>query len=56
MMVGWPQGIYLALVLIGLGVAAAKHGQPKTGTYSFWVSLPASAILLGLLAWGGFFG
>lgn len=53
---GWPQYAYLALTFIGLGMAAEQHGKPKTGTHSFWATLIATALLLGLLWAGGFFG
>lgn len=47
--------LYLALVALGLGLILGKHGEPKTGKYSFWLQLAASAIPCGLLYWGGFF-
>jgi hypothetical protein len=48
--------IYLALVVLGLGVELAKDGQPKTGKHSFCWQLVGVAIPCGLLYWGGFFG
>ncbi len=51
-----PQIIYLALMLFGLGVELAKHGQPKKGNHSFPWTLFGAAIVFVLLAWGGFFG
>lgn len=50
-----PQLIYLALTCLGLGMALAKHGQPKDDSHSFWWTLTASGICIGLLYWGGFF-
>lgn len=50
----WPQIVYLALVMMGVGVALAKHGEPRT-PYSAWGTLLATAICLGLLWAGGFF-
>lgn len=54
MVLGWPQGIYLALTAVGLGVTIAKHGEPK-GNYSVGTALVSLAITLPLLWWGGFF-
>ncbi len=51
-----PQIIYLALNAIGLGVALAKHGQPRDENYNFFMSSIAAGIQIALLAWGGFFG
>ena len=51
----WPQAIYIALTLIGLGVAFQQHGSPKTGQHNAWATLLASAIIISLLYWGGFF-
>lgn len=52
---GWPQLIYLALLVLGAGMELARHGQPKTGEHNVITTLIASAIILALLAWGGFF-
>lgn len=49
-----PSVIYLALVLISLGMVASKHGQPA-GRYNFVTSLIAMWVVLAILAWGGFF-
>ena len=46
---------YLALVFIGLGVAAAKHGEPCTGCYSIWTDLFGSALSLFIHYKGNFF-
>ena len=40
---------------IGLGISAAKHGQPRTNNYNFWGTLIATAIEVGLLWWAGLF-
>lgn len=50
----WPQLMYLALCFMSLGVAAAKHGQPRE-PWSFWGALVNLAIVLPLLWAGGFF-
>lgn len=51
----WPQVVFLAMTLVGLGIALQRHGQPRTGTESIWGSLIGQAIVLGLMYWGGFF-
>lgn len=55
MIMHWPQLVWLALVMIGLGVDVARHGQPKTGKYNFWSSLAAIPIAIAILYFGGFF-
>lgn len=50
----WPQLIYLALVVIGLTLAAVNHGRPRE-EYHFGLSLFAAVAILGILYWGGFF-
>lgn len=51
----WPQTIWIVLVLIGLGVTIAKHGQPYSYPYSIWTFLVRTATSVVLLAYGGFF-
>jgi hypothetical protein len=51
---GVPQVIYLALIILGLGIAIAKHGQPRDN-YNGGVTFIAAIIELALLYWGGFF-
>lgn len=53
MNIGWPEGIYLAIVFIGLGVTIARHGQ--TREYDALNALISTALGLSLLYWGGFF-
>lgn len=55
LVIGWPQGIYLALTLFGLGVVVAKHGKPREA-YDATITTIGTALILGLLYWGGFFG
>lgn len=50
-----PQLIFLALMIMGLGVALAKDGEPRDGHHSFFISLVVTSISAGLLWWGGFF-
>lgn len=46
--------LFVAWLLLSLGCYLAKHGEPKTGNYSFWVAL-ISSVLQVLLLWGGGF-
>lgn len=55
MHIGWPQGIILGLMLLADGMALAKHGEPKESDYNILASLAGTAIMVGLLYWGGFF-
>lgn len=52
---GIPQILYLALILMGLGVHLAKDGQPRTDKYSFWGQLFITIITVYILYKGGFF-
>jgi len=54
-MMGAPQIIYLLILGIGLGSSLVNHGQPKKGNESFFLTLFASGISIGLMIWGGFF-
>jgi hypothetical protein len=50
-----PQFVMVCLVFIGLGMAIAKHGDPKTGNENFFVTLISTAIGHAILYWGGFY-
>jgi hypothetical protein len=50
----WPQFTYIALILLGLGVCIAKHGQPR-GPHNLVTDLISTALVLWLLIAGGFF-
>lgn len=51
-----PQIIYLCLMLIGIGVDAQRHGEPKkSGTHNFGTDIITYMLGFGLLYWGGFF-
>lgn len=50
------QIIYVGLTLIGVGLAAGKHGQPRTDKWNVWATLIAAVIDIAILAFGGFFG
>lgn len=56
MSIGWPEGIYLTILILGVGVAIARFGEPKKrDTYDIADVLISPAIVLALLWWGGFF-
>jgi hypothetical protein len=54
MHIGWPQGIYLALVFLSLGIGIANHGRPRP-PYNGGLHVVGVLIVLPLLYWGGFF-
>lgn len=56
MKLGIWQIIYVSLTLIGIGLAAGKHGQPRTDKWNVLATLIAGAIDITILAFGGFFG
>ncbi len=51
--IGWPQAIYLCLVLYGVALAIIKHGEEDTT--NAYTSITASILVVALLIWGGFF-
>ncbi len=50
-----PQIIWIIWMCMALGVAVARHGEPREKTWNFWALLQVVAMLAGLLYWGGFF-
>lgn len=52
---GIPQIIFTAWLLVGLGIALARHGQVKTIRINAGLNLLRTAIAGALLWWGGFF-
>lgn len=52
--VHWPQAIYLLLSFIGLMASLVNHGKPSEPE-DFSKTLLATAVVMGLLVWGGFF-
>lgn len=54
MNIGLPQGIILFFMVLNLGTAIAKHGQPKNN-YSAGIAFIDLCINIALLYWGGFF-
>ena len=53
---GFCQLALTALYLMSLGIHLTRHGEPKTGKYSFWIALISCAIEFSLLYFGGFYG
>jgi len=51
----WPQVTVLVLMLIGLGINMAEHGEEKTEKKNFWVRLLSAGLTFWLLYVGGFF-
>lgn len=52
--IGWPQAVYLALSIFGLGFYAVKHGTPRD-PYHFGWAIFGEFCLISLLYCGGFF-
>ena len=52
-MIVWPVYTYLALVLIGLGISLAKHGEDYR--INFWSTLISTLVVQFLLYKGGFY-
>ena len=50
----WPQYTYIGLIIFGLGIGLAKHGQPR-GPHNIVTDLIAAALVFWLLIAGGFF-
>jgi LPXTG-motif cell wall-anchored protein len=52
---GWPQILWIVLAALGVGIAIANHGKPKTGRENAWSTIIATALAWALLSAGGFF-
>lgn len=52
----WPQWTVVALMALGLLLAAVLHGKDRTGKTSFPVIFVRYLLTVFLLAMGGFFG
>ena len=50
-----PQIILIVILALDLGLIMAKHGEEKKGEHNFFVNLFSTAVMVGLLIWGGFF-
>lgn len=55
MSVGWPEGIWFAMMGLYLLGAALLDGQPKRDRHSLSLAMLSAALSFGLLWWGGFF-
>lgn len=55
MYLGLPQIVYLALVVLSLGITAANHGRPREEKYNFFVTFIAAVVDISIVYWGGFF-
>lgn len=55
MIIGWPQGIVLFLIVLGLGIDLAKHGKTEIEKHNFFFTLSVQIMFIALLYWGGFF-
>jgi hypothetical protein len=58
MHIGWPEGLMLGWIAIQLTVSATNDGQPLKPPYDcyrFGLTALRTAIIRGLLYWGGFF-
>lgn len=51
---GWPQWTVIVLLILGVGIALATDGQPRS-RQSFVTTLISSVIMWWLLWMGGFF-
>ena len=51
-----PQIIMIVIYGLNLGISLTRHGEPKRGYESFWITLIGTAISYGILRWGGFWG
>lgn len=54
-MIGWPEGIVLAWLFLGVCLHASNNGKPRTGHYDLGSVLVSTALFIGLLYWGGLF-
>lgn len=52
---GWPQWVVLGYVAFGLLLYAALNGKPRIGVHNFPAHLVEYAIMVAVLAFGGFF-
>lgn len=53
--IGYPQAIYLVLMLLADVLAIAKHGQPRDVKYNGPLSVLGTIVGCAILYWGGFF-
>lgn len=55
LVIGWPEGLWLALAFMTLGLYLAKDGEVREEKYSFIGRLIGIILNGALLCWGGFF-
>ena len=53
--IGWPEAIWIGLIVLANLVAAVQHGKPKRENWDHPTTLAGSLIFFGLMYWGGFF-
>jgi hypothetical protein len=51
----WAQWGLLILLILGVGIALARHGQPETGKHNFWIDALATGISAILCYYAGAF-
>ncbi len=49
-----PQITLIVIFALGTGITITRHGKPKKGKESLWLSLVSTSILAAILYWGGF--
>lgn len=54
--IGWPQGIFIFLTILGIGISIARYGEQKSDRFDLFDVAISPALMCGLLYWGGFFG
>lgn len=52
--IGWPQAIYVFLLVVGVVVSIVKHGEPRAAHNGVERFLDA-VLSVAILYWGGFF-
>ena len=52
---GWPQYTYIVITVFGLGLVAAKDGEPRKGKHDFMTTALSTGFAVWLLYKGGFF-
>jgi hypothetical protein len=50
-----PQILMLLLLAFSAGISVTNAGKPNTGTHKVLPDIVGLLLLLGLMAWGGFF-
>lgn len=55
MTIGWPQALLLTFMFLKICGHASKNGQPMGLRFNLGHALIDTALLVGILYWGGFF-